>query len=312
MAAAGAGDAAPKVERGDRNLDQRPGSRPERMPGRRRQAVVVVRDGVQAGAVSIAGLAQALEGPPLGYPDREAGGAVALDLDPTDVLEQQARRQDVFAETPRAQLADLVVGVAVAGELVAGPDDLAHQRRVAARHPAEHEERGLDPGRFQQPEHAPRAGLNPRRPSIPPLARDRRRQRPGVQIVLDIDRQGVSDSASARGGTRRSLKPNGRLLEHWCPSSRYPAARPSPSALLLAGVPRAPPRAPRALPAFSRSRRRRPSPAPPFRRPRNRPAAARTRRFRPPDRRLPSRRRPRRGPRAPRARRTAADARATC
>ena len=86
--------------------------------------------------------------------------------------------------------------VAVDAHLVAGFEDVLHQVRSPLRHPAEHEEGGLDVELVQQPEEPPGVRLDPLL-HRPPVGRiDDVAERLDVEVVLDVDAEGADDVGS--------------------------------------------------------------------------------------------------------------------
>jgi hypothetical protein len=134
--------------------------------------------------------------------DREARRAIAAYGDAGRVLEGRARRGEVGAQLVRRHAVDAPVIQAMAGDFVAVRGDRAQQRRMAPRHPAQHEEGRAAPRLRAEREDPLGAGYDPRCEVIPGSARDRRLQRMGLEPFLDIDRQGVDPIVTLRGASR--------------------------------------------------------------------------------------------------------------
>ena len=85
--------------------------------------------------------------------DRKAGRAVAGDGPAAGILQHLAGAGDVCGKGLRAKGEYPRVVPAVAGQFVPGIDDAPHQGAVARRHPAQREERRLDPRSSVKVEH---------------------------------------------------------------------------------------------------------------------------------------------------------------
>jgi hypothetical protein len=92
------------------------------------------------------------------------------------------------------------VGVAVAGQLVAGGHVAADHRGIALGDPAEREERGVRAALREAREQALHVVLDAALDRVPRAARDVGRHRRDLEVVLDVHGQRVDDRA--RRGAR--------------------------------------------------------------------------------------------------------------
>src|SRR5262245_56113035 len=137
-----------------------------------RNAVVVVLDGVDARAVPIARLRDAVVGPTVRAVDREARRPIAEHLRAGDVLQDALREHDVSEERVAVELVRLLVGVAVARDLVAGCGDAPHEPRKALSDPAQREERRARVGVGEELQDEVDIALYPARRLLPLRAQD--------------------------------------------------------------------------------------------------------------------------------------------
>ena len=84
--------------------------------------------------------------------------------------------------------------IAMAGDFMAGSNDLPHQRRIAFGHPAENEKCRLDPCFIKQRQHRLAIPLYPMVKPVPVATVDDRLEGSHLKPVLDIDRHGVEQS----------------------------------------------------------------------------------------------------------------------
>ncbi len=113
---------------------------------RARRAVVIVTNRVDARAVPVSGVGNALECPLVAGPDREAGRAITLDLTPRDVLQHGLGKADVGEEFPIPLIGGAAVLVPVTRKFVSVVDDAADHLGVALGDPAQREERRVHVG----------------------------------------------------------------------------------------------------------------------------------------------------------------------
>src|SRR5205807_10105424 len=100
-------------------------------------AVMIVADRVDARAVAITRFGDAVECPQVAAAYREARRAIALHLDPAEILKQELGARDVLEELGAALIGRPLVAVAVARELVARVQDAAYERLTTLGGPAE-------------------------------------------------------------------------------------------------------------------------------------------------------------------------------
>ena len=79
----------------------------------------------------------------------------------------------------------------MAGQLVPGLDDPAHQAAVALRHPAQREEGRLDVGGGEHVEDRRAIALDPVGQPVPMAAVDHAFESADLKPVFDVDRQSV-------------------------------------------------------------------------------------------------------------------------
>jgi hypothetical protein len=141
-------------------------------------------DGEDARVVGVARLGELIDRPAHAGADGEVRRAIAAHRGAEDVLEQVARALDVGAELPPQLVGQVVVEVAVAGDLVPGGGDAPHERRVALGDLAEDEERRPRPGGGEVLQQ--RVGV-----ALDAVGRRIGDQPTIVEPVLDVDRHGV-------------------------------------------------------------------------------------------------------------------------
>ena len=105
-----------------------------------RHAVVIVANRIDARAVAISGLVDAVECPRVARPDREARRAVAADAATRNILQHGLRESDIGQEFAALLLGRAQVRKAMAGKLVTGIGDPADQVGIPLGDPAEREE----------------------------------------------------------------------------------------------------------------------------------------------------------------------------
>ena len=100
---------------------------------------------------------------------------------------------NAVAEFGAGDVGETLVAKTVAGQLVAGRANVAHQRGKALGHPAEHEKRGADIMTPEKLQHTPGIGFDTHRPTGPILAPNAFFESGNLEIVLDVYRHGVDD-----------------------------------------------------------------------------------------------------------------------
>ena len=91
----------------------------------------------------------------------------------------------------RRLVAGALMAIAMAGQFVAAGDDAPHQVGIAFGHPAQGEEGGVDAVLGQHGQDALDVAFRPGiRAASHSRARDVRRERRDLEIVLDVDRSG--------------------------------------------------------------------------------------------------------------------------
>src|SRR5204862_4505695 len=104
------------------------------------RTIVIVSDGVDSGAVPVAGSLDAFERPFVFVPDRKARRAVAADLHTRNILEQNLRELDVGEKRFRSLRARSLMRKAMARELMAVLHDAADEPGVTLGDPSQREE----------------------------------------------------------------------------------------------------------------------------------------------------------------------------
>src|SRR4051812_9147340 len=88
------------------------------------------------------------------------------------------------------------VPIAVGTDFVTGTMDVMDEPRKTFCHPAQHKKAGLHLLLFQQPQHAVRIGNHPAFKAIPVFAIDMPLEGTDLEIVFDVDGEGVDQSAA--------------------------------------------------------------------------------------------------------------------
>ena len=156
---------------------------------------MVMRNRVNAGTVAVTRLAQRVQRPHVLLADREARRTIAKNLLARYLLEQRLAARDVVAKFFTALVGRPQVAVAMAGELVAAVDDGAHHLRVALGDPAQGKEGCLDVAFREQAEDALDIAFDAAIHAVPAFTRYVRRKSRDLEIVLDVDRHGITDLA---------------------------------------------------------------------------------------------------------------------
>src|SRR5690242_19692802 len=173
-----------------------------REPRRIRYSIVVVANWIEARAVAIPRPGDAIEGPGIGGPDREARRPIALDHSPRHVLDYGLRQADVREELALLLFGRALMSETMARDFVTCVTDATNQCRVAFRHPAQREERRPDVGIGEHGEDSIDILLDPARLAVPLAARDVLGERRDLEVILDVDRQRVHDR---RGRVARAV-----------------------------------------------------------------------------------------------------------
>ena len=163
--------------------------------------------------------------------DGVARGAVAAHRQPREILENQLSPRHILAKLDWRELMDTRVIVAVARDLVAIGNDATQKCRVSLCDPAQDEERGLHSVGTEQIEHAVGAELDSRLARIPLCPRYRLLEGRNLEILLDVDRQGIID--------RRGIIRVGSI-RRGCSATSIPLAR-SAAPVRVPSVPETPP-----------------------------------------------------------------------
>ena len=166
-------------------------------------AVAVVPDGKDAGVYQKPLLDEDLQGPQRLLGDRETGGPVGRDRLADGLLQHVARPPQVGTKLLWRLLVDQTVPVAVRADLVPAGMDLADQFGMTLADPAENEERGLHPVAIEQLENAVGVGLDAAFPAVPLVAADVFLKGRDLEIILDVDGEGVEDCRRVLWGLRR-------------------------------------------------------------------------------------------------------------
>src|SRR5262245_35886454 len=156
-----------------------------------RDAVAIVAHREDARVVREPGFREDIERPKRAAHDGIARRPIPEHGCPGDVLEQLLRAQCFLPELSRRLLVHQAVRESVAGDFVASRGDLPDQLWVTLGHPSEDEEGAVHPELLEDPEQLVRVGDHPGLARAPGVARDVRRERGNVKVVLHIDGQRV-------------------------------------------------------------------------------------------------------------------------
>jgi hypothetical protein len=141
--------------------------------------------------------------------DREAGGAIAGHALAAGLFERIARTGQIGGKARGIEREHAGMVPAVAGDLVPGLRDARDQARVALRHPAEREERGLDPCPVKQRQNRLDIAFDARFQPIPVGAVDHALESADLKPLLDIDGQAVQHGLG-RYNRHDNKSPSGR------------------------------------------------------------------------------------------------------
>ena len=169
-------------------------------------AVMVVLYRVDAGTVAVACLDQAVEGPQIAGTNRKTRCAITQDRCTAQVFKQLLGADDVLTEGLLAQIAGTLVAVAMAGQFMPLGHDGAHQIRIALGDPAQREKCGLDLVLAEQIKNALHIVLDAAFALVPLAACDIGSERRDLEIVFNVDRQGVGDRIAAGRGREAGHK----------------------------------------------------------------------------------------------------------
>jgi hypothetical protein len=170
---------------------QQAGAHPVREARRIRHAVVIMANRVDARTVAVTGTFETVESPEIAFANRKTRRPVAPDFLTRDIFQQLLGRSTSAEKVGFGQITGTLMTVAVTGQFVAIVDDPPHEMRIAFGDPAEREK-----GRpvcisssisrirstFRSTRHSRRCPL---------IARNIRSERRNLEVVFDVDRQGV-------------------------------------------------------------------------------------------------------------------------
>ncbi len=189
----------------------------ERSLRRVRHSVDIVMDGEDAGIVKKTLLRENLQRPKRLFDDRETGRSIAYDGLAAGVLDGCAGATCIGAKLVGREMPDAAVPVAMAGDLVPGGDNLAHDLREAFGNPSEHEKCGLGSVPAEQVENAAGVVHNARGMGRPAFRRNTVVKGFHVEVVLDVHTESVRkgprkparDEAGTRNGRRKGRTGHG-------------------------------------------------------------------------------------------------------
>ena len=158
-----------------------------------RHAVMVMADGIDARTVAVAGTLKAIEGPEVLVANRETRRAIAFDFKAGEILEDRFGVPDIVEECCFRLFCCAFMAVAVACQFMSAGDDAPDEFRVALGHPTQREEGRLRVMVVQHRQDAIHVAFDAALPGRPLAARDVRRERGYLKVVLDVYGEGVGD-----------------------------------------------------------------------------------------------------------------------
>jgi len=160
-------------------------------------AVVIVRDRINTRAIQISRLLDTRRRPTVGCTDGKARRTVALGFAAADVFKNDLRQLYVGEKRVRRLTGGPLVRISVARQFMAFGDDATDDFRIPLSDPSQREKSGLDAVLIEHCEDALDVALDATGNVRPVSARDVRRKCTDLEIILDVDRQGVDDARVA-------------------------------------------------------------------------------------------------------------------
>jgi hypothetical protein len=139
--------------------------------------------------------------------NRVARCSITPGTNPHRVFDRSAGPPEIFAEALGADLVDQLVSVAVAGDLMAALCNLAYERRLSLGNPSQHEERRLVLGFLERLQQRLGGGHHPRRQSWPRVAIDHPLEVGDLEVLLQIDGEGIQGHGHQGIATYRGPEP---------------------------------------------------------------------------------------------------------
>ena len=158
-----------------------------------RHPIVVMANRIDARTVEIARSLKTFEGPHVGMSYGETGGPVSLDFLAGQVFENQLGQVDVGKKCGFALVCGPFMTVPVACNFVPRSGYALYQRRVPFCYPAQREERCTGAMLIKHCENAIDVAFDAALAGWPFVARNMRRKRRYLKIILDVDRQRIGN-----------------------------------------------------------------------------------------------------------------------